>query len=343
MLRVLVNCPGGWSHGLDSPERGEGRWAQNLARCLAKSGLYDVSACSGGVPTWGRGDVVPNVEILSEQEATRRSPYDLYFDAAWYQNKCPVTEARANFHVHFGYEPRLGIPFPKGHYLIYVLRKSGAQYVGEGRGNADRTFYLPAPFAERMTAPDGSDGPTAAARGLVNTLRGSDAPGRSERFEAVYRVVSNLRGRGLRVPFTWIAAAGSEVRRHAQDRILVPDAAWGIPYNDLRAILRDCCLNTALDGWSNVLDCTALGVPSLAWVGGIDSTPAEIARKSGLLLGEAGGARALPERVAEVVETLLLDGARRVAYVRALQGGFADHVEAVTLNHFRQIVERVLA
>src|SRR3990167_2956236 len=48
MLKILINCPGGWSHGLDSPERGEGRWAQNLTRCLAKSKQYGISACSGG-------------------------------------------------------------------------------------------------------------------------------------------------------------------------------------------------------------------------------------------------------------------------------------------------------
>lgn len=332
MLRVLINCPGGWSHGLDSPERGEGRWAQNLARCLAKAGQYNVSACSGGIPTWGRGDFVPNIALLSEQEAGQRGPYDLYFDAAWYQNKRPVTEARANFHVHFGYEPRLGTPFPEGHYLVYVLRRSAPQYVGEGRGNADRTFYLPAPFAERAAAPK------LIPLGLLNTLRGSDAPGRRERFEAVYAAVSRLRAQGHEIPFTWIASAGAEVRRHPQDRVLVPDAAWGIPYNEVRAVLRDCGLNTALDGWSNVLDATALGVPSLAWVGGVDGTPAEIARASGLLI-EADDP---PERVAEVIERILLDKVCRSAYVHALQEAFADHVEAVTLSYFDRIMRSVL-
>ena len=333
MLKILINCPGGWSHGLDSPERGEGRWAQNLTRCLAKSKQYGISACSGGIPTWGRGDIIENVALLSEQEAERRGPYDMYFDAAWYHNKRPAAEARANFHVHFGYEPRLGVPFPKDHYLVYVLRKSGANYVGEGRGNADRTFYLPAPFAERMIAPD------CSALGLVNTLRGTEAPGRAERFDAVYQAVTRLRARGLAIPFTWIASAGAPTKRHQQDRVLVPDAAWGIPYNEIRSILRGCGLNTALDGWSNILDCTVLGVPSLAWIGGADSTPAEIARDLDLLLESDSS----PERVADVVEQILLDPVRRSTYIRALQKGFDDHIEEITLSYFHQIVTRVFA
>ena len=115
-LRVLINCPGGWSHGLDSPERGEGRWAQNLTRCLARSGRYEVFACSGGDPTWGDGVVEPNATLLSEWAAEQLGPFDLYFDASWYNGKRPAAQAKCNFHVHFGYEPRLGVPFPPGHY-----------------------------------------------------------------------------------------------------------------------------------------------------------------------------------------------------------------------------------
>ena len=119
----------------------------------------------------------------------------------------------------------------------------------------------------------------------------------------------------------------------------MPNAAWGIPYNEVRAILRDCGLNTALDGWSNVLDCTTLGVASLAWTGGIDRTPVEVASDLGLLIEDD----ASPERVAEVVEWILTDGETRAVYIRAMQDRFADHVEAVTLRYFRQIVERITA
>lgn len=331
MLKILINCPGGWSHGLDSPERGEGRWAQNLARCLAKSGKYVVDACSGGIPTWGDGDQAPNISLLTEKAARQRGPYDLYFDASWYDKKAPAADARHNFHVHFGYEPRLGVPFPPGHYLVYVLAQSAHKYYGEGRNNADRTLYLPAPFGERMLPPD----PTR--RRIIHTMRGSDAPGRVGRFEQLYKVATDLRSEGVEVPFTWISSKGIESPRHPQDEVIKPGAAWGIPYNRMRAHLAGAGLNASLDGWSSMLDATLLGVPSLAWTGGIDVDAIEVARKHDLLLHNEDST----DRVGQVVRRLFTDPQLYCDYVRGLQEIFADHVEAVTLQKFDEIVRRV--
>ncbi len=331
MLRILINCPGGWSHGLDSPERGEGRWAQNVTRCLAKSGRYDVSACSGGFPTWGRGDVVPNVAILSEQGANRRGPYDLYFDAAWYDKKIPAAEAKYNFHVHFGYEPRLGVPFPENHYLVYVLRAARPNYFREGCGNADRTFYLPTPFNDQMVAPDPS------RRRIIHTMRGSDAPGRLNRFEQLYEVVTRLRNE-QEIPFTWISSVGLEEPRHPQDRVLAMDKAWGIPYNELRAEVRECGLNAALDGWSNTLDAMSLGVPSLVWTGGVDSSAYGVAEKYDLLL-EPGSST---DRLYDVVSRLFHDPKLYVAYTRDIQDVFQDHLESRVLALFDEMVAEVV-
>lgn len=333
-MRVLVNCPGSWSHGLDSPERGEGRWAQNYARFLSKQPGIEVHACSGGEPTWGRGDPA-NVTLLSEQRASAYGPYDLYFDASWSDKKEPVAKAKAYVHVHFGYEPRLGIPFPDGHYLASVLRLSGVNYVGEGRGNADRTFYLPAPFCQEMAAVE------KGRVGVVSTLRGSsDVSGRASRFNLVYEAISRLRGRGFRVPFTWIAPIGTsgfEHPRHEQDEVLVADG-WGIPYCEMRAILYRRALNLALDGWSNVLDATVLGVPSLGWEGGVDATIGTEATKWDLLLKPDADL----DRVTIVVERLVFDHWSRVNYVAGLQAGFSDHTEAFALDKFYTMANRVL-
>lgn len=331
MLRVLINCPGGWSHGLDSPERGEGRWAQNLARCLAKSGRYDVSACSGGVPTWGRGDRVENVVILSEQEAARRGPYDLYFDAAWYDKKVPAAEATHNFHVHFGYEPRLGVLFPERHYLVYVLRNSRANYFREGRENANRTFYLPAPFGDTLGVPD----PTK--RTVVSTMRGPDVTGRTARFDRLYGVVTELR-EGQEIPFIWISSAEVEKSRHSQDRVLEMTQAWGVPYNEIRGMLRGSGLNAALDGWSSILDATVLGIPSLAWEGGIDPTVGEVAKAYDLFLVSDSDRK----QIGSVVDRLFSDAQLYVNYTCALQQAYVDHVEPRTLALFDEIVNKVM-
>ncbi len=331
MLKVLINCPGGWSHGLDSPERGEGRWAQNLARCLAKSGLYDVSACSGGVPTWGQGVVEPRVALLTEAEARRRGPYDLYFDASWFAGKPPAADALHYFHVHFGYEPRLGVPFLDRHYLIYVLRWSEPSYFAPECGNASRTFFLPAPFGASLLHPD----PTR--RKIVTTMRNSDASDRSTIFETFYRAVTVLR-QSQTVPFEWIAWPGNDVARHAQDSVIQPSSAWGIPYCTLRARLADCGLNTAFDGWSNILDCSTLGIPSLVWEGGAYGMLVDVAKPFDLFLKVGSSV----ERVAEVVGRLYGDAALYVTYTNAFQQMFSDHVEAQTLARFADIVERVM-
>lgn len=330
MLKVLINCPGGWSHGLDSPERGEGRWAQNVTRCLARSGLYDVSACSGGIPTWGRGIVEPNVALLSEQDAARSGPYDLYFDASWWNGKPAAAEARYNFHVHFGFEPRLGIPMPDGHYLVYVLKWSVPFYFGEACGNSDRTFFLPAPFNSEMLRPDPS------RRKIIHTMRGSDAPGRVGYFEKLYSAVSRLR-ETEHIPFTWLRSEGIEEPRHVLDHVLATDSAWGIPYCDIRTQFRDCGLNSALDGWSNILDATALGVPSLAWEGGAYKVILEIAMARDLVIEQGANV----DRVTDVIRRLYSDPALYIDYTRDFQAAFADHTDAVTLAQFHDIVHRV--
>lgn len=80
-MKILINCPGSFTHGLDSPERGEGRWAQNVARLLGKAG-HDVFACSGESLLQGEGRPAPGVTLIRESEAKDCGMFDMYFDSA---------------------------------------------------------------------------------------------------------------------------------------------------------------------------------------------------------------------------------------------------------------------
>lgn len=329
-MKVLVNCPGAWSHGLDSPERGEGRWAQNLVRCLAGSGRYDVYACSAGDPTWGRGRRVKGVKLLSEFDAPRYSPYDLYFDASWWEGKVPNVVAKHYFHVHWGFQQRLKQPLPSGHYLVYVYRQSREDYEHPDNANRARTFYLPAPFYARLLPPQ------PGRRRLLYTRRGE--PDRSAMFEQLYAAVTALRTSMPSLAMTWISIPEAPVARHAQDRVLAGDGdRWGIPYCELQDEMLTSALNVS-GNHASLADCAVLGVPSLAVSGLCWRFVEDIARRYGLLLApDASSAQ-----IYDVIYWLLTDaGGRYTQYTLDLQDAFSDHTELRVLELFDQLVASV--
>jgi hypothetical protein len=110
-----------------------------------------------------------------------------------------------------------------------------------------------------------------------------------------------------------------------------------VPYCDIRSELRDCGLNPAIDGWSNVLDCTALGVPSLAWHGGAYTDILVFAEARGLAIE----VDASVERIAEVIGRLYSEPQLYLDYTADFQAAFSDHTEERTLELFGQITDKV--
>lgn len=330
--RVLINCPGGWSHGLDSPERGEGRWAQNLARVLGRSGRYEVFACSGGNPTWGRGEVVSEVTLLSEPEANQHE-YDVYIDSSWWDGKSAVGRSRANLHARWGFEDDLRKPFAPGHFLVYVYRQAAPIYLSDANPNRDRTLYLPGAFGPELVAPN------PAARRVIHTLRGMDGITNAAAFEALYEAITRLR-RTMSVPFAWLDSSGYARHDHPDDRPMTfpPETPWGIPYCELLTYMRGAGLNATLDGVGNLPGCAILGVPSLLRADRTWDFIAAVGRAHGVLLPTGFGAA----EIADVIGRLYADADLYVRYTRDLQGLFTDHLDSAVLARFDEIVKAVL-
>lgn len=332
-IKVLINCPGGWSHGLDSPERGEGRWAQNLVKVLLKSGQYVVHASSGGNPRWGEGEVVEGAVLLSEPMAQQLGPYDLYFDASWWEGKPPVAEARHHFHVHWGFEPRLLNPLPANHYLVYVYRQLRDVYIRPDNPNSGRTFYLPASFHDRLVPP------SAGGHRLVRAQR--DDARQPIVFDRLYAAVDALRAEFPELHMTWVGGPGYVGPRHPNDEVLVPSAAWGVPYCELFKKMQEATLNVPVAGVGSVPDCSVLGVPSLISEDGCDrfwGFVREVAERHGVL----APANCDSATLRDLLRRLLVDEELYVRYALDLQDTFRDHTAPRVLELFNDIVKAVL-
>lgn len=328
--RVLINCPGGWSHGLDSPERGEGRWSQNLAKVLARSGRYAVFATSGGTPTWGCGEVVPGAELMSETEANKLH-FDIYIDASWYQGKPAIGTACASFHAYWTPEDWMfRVPLPPNHYILYVYRQMAPSYLTTY--NINPTFYLPAAFGPEMTHPDPS------ARRVLCFSRGRDAQTNAAAFESLYSAIQSLR-QSQKIPFAWLHHDSYTRHANADDMPITsqPGQPWGIPYNEQLKLIRGAGLNVTFGGGGSIADCAVHGVPSLLR-GDAFNFVKPAAKIHDLLLP----VDCSTQQLKDAIRRLYSDADLYRCYVESLQEIYADHTDSNVVRLFDELVAQVL-
>lgn len=82
-MRIAVLCPGAWSKGLNSPERGEGRWSQNYVTLLTQAGHQVVAISAGSEFVHQTG----NPTLIHESVAQKYGPYDIYIDSSWWEGE----------------------------------------------------------------------------------------------------------------------------------------------------------------------------------------------------------------------------------------------------------------
>lgn len=90
MATIAIEVHGTIRHGLWSPERGESRWAQNLAAVLASAG-HEVVAFgpiddANGTGGWGAMPTMSGVRLL-DWSLSSGYEADYYIDTAWYSGK----------------------------------------------------------------------------------------------------------------------------------------------------------------------------------------------------------------------------------------------------------------
>jgi hypothetical protein len=146
-MKILVLCPGSWTHGLNSPERGEGRWAQNYAKLLAQYG-HEVYAASGNN---SKIDSEHNVKLISESQARSYEPYDVYIDSCWWDRKVAIAKSKIYVRLHWSLEERVGkIKLPANEYLAYPYPDSTQYFIHDQNVNVEKTFCLPTAFGDEF-------------------------------------------------------------------------------------------------------------------------------------------------------------------------------------------------
>ena len=328
MPSAAIACPGSWTFGLDSPERGESRWSQNLARMLAMGG-WDVFAFSGGDPTWGGMPEEPNVTLYPQDRIQRWvKGADLYIDSSWWENKEAVVQAKAYLHLHFSVEDRLqqqDFGFGPDHYLAFPFAEHAEQFYRDSP-HLDRTLYVPAPLSEMRlpvwptkhrllwsTRPPSGGG---AENPLARTLIAAIAEARkTAAFEVVWLFSDKLIEAGWLPPVP------------GPDDVYTPNQSlYGIPYCAMVETLRGVTVNLTAGAPANVPNASLLGIPSLLWGGDTPGggcwPPAQaIARESQSLLG--GGASV--ETITHMLLRLLIEPAHYLRTAQRLQHIYRDH------------------
>lgn len=156
-MKVCIDIPGSITHGMWSPERGESRWAQNIAVALAHMGI-DVYCLGVDIPQWGSCPPVQGIQLVPWNGNYKhtcpdeiRRGVDIYIDSCWYEGKPSADwiNAKAYWHVHFGFESRLKTTATikdDRHWIVYPYKVSGQVFLSDENPFKERTFFCPCPF-----------------------------------------------------------------------------------------------------------------------------------------------------------------------------------------------------
>lgn len=331
-MKILVACAGTFSHGLDSPERGEGRWAQNVARMLGAAG-HQVFACSGGRPQNGEGRPAAGVKLLAEGQTKKHGPYDLYIDSCWWEGK-PVPQAKYYFRIHWALEQRLRKPLPKNHFIIYPYYDSKPNFIHEVNPNNDRTFFLPTPFCDQFVPPQFNN------KWLLWPSRATDVFG-NPHFEANGRDTVAWAKQFIEqnpdhqahwfFEDTFKKYKNIGVKKSSNHRF-----HGLLPYNKALEVFAKVKLNLAVNLPSCSIDCAAAGAATLVWELGSWDKFREIAVKHDLLIQKGSGA----DRIAQVADRLMKEEETFNSYVLDFQHTFRHHTTEESLKIFNEIVSK---
>jgi hypothetical protein len=315
-------CPGSFSYGLNSPERGEGRWAQNYARMLAAAG-HEVYAASG----WWHGNPMDRhygVKLLDQTNPGIYGPYDLYFDAAWWKNKQPAALANKYIILKWSLEEYtreeilsdnyyLGQPYPHHHFEFT-------------RGiNANKTFSLPTMFKDRLTNEDGWDKNKIFLPGKIDTNRPW-----WKYVPAITELLNKYPVEACSYP--WFKDNLKSIDFHKNE------SNWfdKLPYDQVMDAVRRCKISLPILNPGMIIETALEGVPSIFWEhGGFYN---ELARQLDILIESD----APPERLLAIIELLLTNKKKYKEVVIASKDYFSPYTFEGSLKYFNLMLENIL-
>lgn len=329
-MKIAILCPGSFTHGLDSPERGESRWAQNMAKLLGKNG-HEVVAFSAG-NKWGLGDRHPNVE-LRDQNNVDSTHFDIYIDPAWWEGKEIRVKADRYFRLKWSVEPSESRRYPENHFLLYPYEISKKKFLVDRNVNRDKTFFLPGPFGDKLHEPRFGN------RAILFSTREAYDDRRLHCAEKTVVAVNSYLAQNPETVTHWLFSdllskshLNGEVRKepgkdHFYERL---------PYNQLMSIVRSSKLNFTISVQGCVVDCAVAGVPSIIWETEGFDFHIKAAREHGLLIEKDADV----PRIEHVLNQLMTNKDLYVAYTETLQHAMRHHTDEAVLQQFNWIMEQ---
>lgn len=331
-MRIHVNCPGMWRSDLNSPERGESRWAQNLARMLGMAG-HEVYASSYGEPFWV-GRPVPNVTLINETMDMRiLGWFDLHIDPSWWDGKIVPINAEKKVSVKWSLEDYMKKTIlPDNHYIFYPYEARASIFMNDLNYNKDRTFFMPIPLCDKFEEPKFSN------KGILWPSKGFDVESgfRGTADFVLKEVLYPLLDADPTFFIIWmmyheLVKTDLDIRvRKGKDK-RYPSCA----YNIIIDLIRQCKIAVPVNHPGSILECGAYGVASLIWEEA--GFFPEVASYNGLLI-ERGATK---ERIKDVILQLLNNEQVYTKYVKDLQYELRHHETPTALSIFNDIMKKI--
>lgn len=320
-MKILVQCPGSFSAGLDSPERGEGRWAQNFARMLAMAG-HDVYAGSGW---WHLGVQKEHygVKLLDQSKVNEHEPYDIYIDSAWWQDKVPGAKANKYIILKWSLENYTrNIPLLDNYYLAYPYPSKHWEFTKSL--NSQKTFALPTMFGTDFKAPNW-DKTKIFLPGKIDLNRDY------HRFlPAITNILNQYPVEGGSMDWFKQQFAGKV-------NFDLPGSNWfnTIPYNSILVSLSKCKLSLPILNPGCIIESTFQGVPSIFWEHG------GFFNDLGSMLDILIPHNASPEQFLEMFNLLMNNKKKYQEVVKGSQDFFLPYTYRGSLGYFNLMLEHI--
>lgn len=321
-LKICVMCPGSFTHGLNSPERGEGRWAQQYARMLAKAG-HDVYAASGGLGN--RVVLEDGVKLIDQKLPALHGPYDLYIDACWWEHKVPMADSKRYLALKWSPEDYLRhSELPDNLYIGYPYSTHKFNFSGSKFSNENKAFALPTMFCEEFSPPNWI-GKSIFIPGKIDTNRP---------YEKYIDVIASfLNGHPVegRSRLFFEQTFGSKINFGKEG------SEWteSTPYNKVIDSLKVSRISMPILNPGCIIEAACHGVPSIMWEHGGFYNP--LAQQLGLQIEHD----APPERFTQVADLLIVNKKVHAEAVYGMQDYFCAHTYTGSLKYFNLMAETI--
>ena len=317
-MKICVMCPGSFTHGLDSPERGESRWSQNYAKMLAKIG-HEVYAASMGLP-------IPaehyGVRLISELDVATFGPYDIYIDSSWWREKTPKGKARKYICLKWSVETYMREEdFPDNFYFAYPYPSHHWEFATFR--NAHKSFALPTWFGE-FQKPNW-DKEKIFLPGKIDLNRDY------QRFlPAVGEFLSQH-------PIEGVSRTFFEQHFSGIINFNRPDSSWHElqSYNKVIESIRRSKLSIPILNPGCIIEAAMNGVPSIFWEHGGFFNP--LGQSLSITIPHDG----TPERFTEVAEMLMSNKKKYCEVVRTCQDYFSGHTYEGAMRYWEMMIEEI--